>query len=170
MVHIRKELPEDIPAIRRVNRQAFGENTEADLVNQLRENGALTLSLVALAEGKVVGHIAFSPVRIVGGAGEERNAIGLAPMAVLPEHQRKGLGSKLIREAFPILRKRGHTRVVVLGHPEYYPRFGFIPADQFGIRWEHDCPAEAFMVKELEDGAFDGITGIVKFRPEFEEV
>ena len=166
---IREELAQDIESIYELNKEAFETEAEAKLVNKLREDKALILSLVALDKEKVVGHIAFSLVTI-----ENRyikvEALGLAPMAVSPVYQRQGIGSKLIEKGLALLLAKGYTRVVVLGHPEYYLRFGFEPAKNQGIRWEHDCPEEAFMVKELSAGAFDNVSGVVKFRPEFNEV
>jgi putative acetyltransferase len=168
VVRIRPERPGDASALRRVNERAFAQAAEADLVDALREAGALTLSLVAEVQGAIVGHIAFSPVRISGPAAE-RAAVGLAPMAVLPEHQRRGIGSRLVRAGLEALRDAGHGAVVVLGHPHYYPRFGFAPASRWGLRWERDCPDEAFMALELRAGALEGAGGVVRFRPEFDE-
>ncbi len=166
MVHIRKEFTEDYESVYSVNMRAFGQDTEAKLVNRLREADALLLSLVALIDEQVVGHIAFSPVTITD-EDREVEAIGLAPMAVIPEYQKKGIGSKLIEEGCKVLKEEGYYRVVVLGYAEYYSQFGFITAKKYGIRWEHECPDEAFMIKSLREGAFNGISGIVKFRPEF---
>jgi len=94
-------------------------------------------------------------------------AIGLGPMSVLPEYQKRGIGTRLVTEALSILQQMGHMVVIVVGHPSYYPRFGFVPAHNNEIRWEHECPPEAFMIKGLQDNALKGISGIAKFRPEF---
>ena len=169
MIIIREELPDDIGAIHALNEQVFGQPNEAELVDALRENAALTISLVAVQDGWLVGHIGFSPVAIEPGA-PDRKALGLAPMAVLSEFQNKGIGSKLVQAGLEECRKIGTDIVVVLGHPEYYPRFGFVPSQPHGITWEHDVPAEAFMVKELRGGALANIRGMVKFRPEFDAV
>ena len=166
---VRQEKPEDIPAIHRLNAAAFGQEAEADLVDQLRAANALTLSLVAVEEGCIVGHIAFSPATIVSGQ-QALAAIGLAPMAVSPERQRRGIGSQLVDAGLNEIRKLGHRIVVVVGHPGFYSRFGFLSARQFGIQCEFDVPDEAFMVKELSDHALRGARGIVKYRPEFREV
>jgi putative acetyltransferase len=166
---LRHEQAPDHAAIAAVNRAAFEGPAEADLVDALRATGALTLSLVATADGELVGHIAFSPVTITGTAGAgTTSAIGLAPMAVLPSWQRRGVGTRLIAEGLERLRAAGHRAVVVLGHPAYYPRHGFSPASRFGLRWEHRAPDEAFMALELVPGALAGITGVVRYHPEFD--
>jgi len=165
-VAIRREEPRDADAVRRVNELAFGEPTEANLVRALTAAGAPTLSLVAEKDRYVVGHILFSPVTIETPAGQV-TAIGLAPMAVLPDQQRKGIGARLVQEGLAELRRLGHDAVVVVGHPEYYPRFGFKRASQFGLRTEIDCPDEAFMAIELRPGVLAGRAGMVRYRPEF---
>lgn len=168
MVNIRSETPEDIASIHRVNKEAFGGTGEAELVDNLRNRGVLTLSLVATDGGKVAGHISFSPVNIAtGSSGFE--AIGLAPMSVLPDYQRRGIGSQLVRAGLEECRRLGHEIVVVLGHPDYYPRFGFIPARPKGIDCEFEVPEEAWMVLELREGALAGRSGTVKFQHEFHE-
>ena len=169
MIRIRSELPEDVEAIYSLNQEAFERTTEANLVNNLRMSNAMTLSLVAIKNNKIVGHIAFSPVTIESDQ-TTVNAVGLAPLAVSPELQRSGIGSQLVEEGLNRIRTAGHDLVIVIGHPEYYPRFGFVPAKKYGIRWEHDVPEEAFMIKELREGALKGVRGTVKYRPEFNEV
>ena len=169
MVTIRKELPDDIGAIHALNEQAFGQPNEAVLVDALRQNGGLTLSLVAVQNGQVVGHIGFSPVTIEPDP-PDCQALGLAPMAVLPDYQNKDIGSKLVRAGLDECRIIGVDLVVVLGHPAYYPRFGFMPSQPHGIRWEHEVPAEAFMVMELRKGALAAVRGTVRFRKEFDTV
>jgi putative acetyltransferase len=165
-MHVREERVEDAGAVRRVNELAFGRDLEASLVDALRSNGGVTLSLVAVDEDDVVGHVLFSPV--VGRSNDGTfEGLGLGPMAVRPDVQRRGIGSKLIRAGLERLRDAGHEVVVVLGHAEYYPRFGFRRASEVGIRWEHDAPDEAFMVLELRPGCLRGRTGIVSYRPEF---
>ena len=169
MVTVRNERPKDLAAIRSVNERAFGQPAEAELVAALRKRGQITLSLVAVQEGRVVGHILFSPV-IIESAKGTCPAIGLGPMAVLPELQRQGIGSALIKTGLKECREAGHERVVVLGHAEYYPRFGFIPASQYGVRCEYDVPDEVFMALELRKGAYRGKVGTAKYQPEFNEV
>jgi putative acetyltransferase len=168
MLIIRREAPEDINAIRHVNEQAFGRAVEADLVDQLRSRGVLTISLVAVQDGEIIGHIAFSPVAIESGP-SSFEAITLAPIAVLPAYQRQGIGSRLVRAGLEECHRLGHKIVVVLGHPEYYPRFGFTPGKPRGIGCEFEAPDEAWMVLELREGALAGRDGIAKFQPEFRD-
>ena len=167
MVSIRREIPEDVESIRCVNEQAFGQKAEAEIVDNLRNRSALTLSLVAVQNSEVVGHIAFSPV-VIGSECSSFEAIALAPMAVLPAHQRKGIGSQLARAGLEECRRLGHEIVVVLGHPDYYPRFGFVLAKPKGVDCEFEVPEDAWMILELEEGALAGRRGIVKFQPEFQ--
>jgi len=166
---IRPEKPEDISAIRIVNGRAFGGAAEADLVDALRRNGKATISLVAEDGGRVVGHILFSPVTIETSE-REIVGVGLAPMSVIPERQNQRIGSLLVEEGLRRCREAGHRFVVVLGHPGYYPRFGFVPASRFGIKSEYDVADEVFMVMELQEGALSGCAGVVKYQPEFNEV
>lgn len=166
---IRPERPGDEAAIRHVNELAFGRPAEAKLVDALRANGAMTLSLVAEQGGQIVGHILFSPVTITSDSGVT-TAVGLAPMAVVPSLQRGGVGAQLVRAGLDTLREAGHEAVIVLGHSDYYPRFGFERASRFGISWEIDCPDEAFMAVELKLGALKGKSGVVQYRHEFNDV
>ena len=137
-------------------------------MDTLRARGKVTLSLVAVADDRVVGHILFSTVSIEA-AEKTVSALGLAPMAVLPEFQRQGIGSLLVRSGLEECRKAGHRVVVVLGHPDYYPRFGFVPSTRHGIKSEFDVPDEVFMVTELSEGALSGCAGTAKYQPEFSE-
>lgn len=162
---VRAEEPADYPDVRAVNEQAFGGRVEARIVDALRSSEG-SLSLVALTDGRVAGHILFTPVTIVPSGGEVRVA-GLAPMAVRPEVQRQGIGSALIGEGLARCRRLGYQAVVVVGHPEYYPRFGFAPAKTKGLEYEHPVAPEAFMVLELEPEALKGLSGVVKYGHEF---
>lgn len=164
---IRPETDDDASAIRRVNEQAFGQPAEALLVEALRENGASLLSLVAENDNQVVGHILFSPAHIKSDE-SETPAVALAPVAVLPDHQRKGVGTALILQGLAVLHDMGHGLVIVLGHPGYYPKFGFTPASRFGIRCPFEVPDEAFMALELREGAAPRSGGVVRYRPEFD--
>jgi len=166
---IRDETPEDRESVHRVNELAFPTPGEANLVDALRERARPYISLIAIAEDRVVGHIFFSPVTIES-ATDSFTAMGLAPMAVLPEHQRQGIGTLLVREGLRECQRIGHEVVVVLGHPEYYPRFGFVPASLKGLRSEYDVRDEVFMLAELTPGALKGRTGLVKYRSEFNAV
>ena len=169
MLTIRAEKPEDIPAIHHINTAAFGRPSEANLVDALRRNKALTISLVAVQEGHLVGHIAFSSVTITSDTATIA-ALELAPMAVLPTYQRRGNGSQLVEAGLTVCHHTPYGVVVVLGHPHYYPRFGFVPAKPLGIVWEHDAPDEAFMVKEIQEGVLAQTRGVVKYRSEFDVV
>lgn len=165
----RAEKSEDIEAIHRVNVAAFGREGEAELVDQLR-GVASTFSFVAVEFEQIVGHIFFSPVEIEGEGADDLLVLGLAPVAVLPTYQRQGIGSLLIQHGLEECARFGCKAIVVLGSPEYYPRFGFIPAREKGLRCEYTVPDEAFMVLELESGALDGWVGTVKYRSEFNKL
>lgn len=161
-VEIREERPEDADAIRAVNDRAFGGEAEGRIVDALRLADALTLSLVAAVGGSVIGHVAFSPVQ----AGSGVTGTGLAPVAVLPEHQRRGIGSALIQAGLARLMATGTPFVVVLGHPEYYPRFGFEPARRHGMRCEWNVPDDTFMIRIFR-AVPEGVSGLARYRPEF---
>jgi putative acetyltransferase len=167
-VEIREENPEDTVDVRRVNEEAFGQPQEARLVELLRANQAVLLSLVAVIDSRIVGHILYSPVRLESEANLE--GAGLGPMAVLPEFQRMGIGSKLISEGTRRLRGRGCPFIVVLGHPEYYPRFGFLPANRHGVRCQWEVPDEAFMLLPLDPSRLTDLSGLARYRDEFGKV
>jgi len=169
MIIVRAETVEDYAAVRQVNELAFGGSDEAVLVDKLRAVADPQISLVAVKDGQVVGHIFFSPVSIEI-SDSASLALGLAPMAVLPEYQKQGLGSQLVREGLKECQRIGCNVVVVLGHPEYYPRFGFVPAKQKELSCEYPVPDEVFMVAELKPEALDGRRGLVKYRPELSDV
>jgi putative acetyltransferase len=176
-MEVRAEKPEDLEAIRKVNVAAFGREREADLVDQLR-GAASTVSFVAVESEQIVGHIFFSPVAMlqsgrsanVGEGAGDLLILGLAPVAVLLEYQRQGIGSLLIQHGLEECIQLGFKAVVVLGSPAYYPRFGFIPAKEKGLGCEYPVPDEAFMVLELESGALEGCAGVVKYRAEFNQL
>jgi len=165
-MNIRTEKLEDIEAIRQVNRAAFGRETEANLVDKLR-GIASTFSFVAVQSDRIVGHLLFSPVAVVGNCSSNFSILGLAPVAVLPDYQRQGMGTLLIREGLKECVRSGFQAVVVLGNPDFYSRFGFIPASRKSLGCEYDVPDEAFMVLELESGALQDCSGMVKYRSEF---
>jgi len=162
---IRAEQDKDRAAVHTVNTAAFGTPSEANLVDALRERAEPVVSLVADELGTIVGHIMFTPVSLSGHPGLK--AMGLAPMAVAPEHQRKGIGSALVRAGLEQCRQLGFAAVVVLGHPGYYPRFGFSPSTRFGIGSEYDVPEEVFMAMELQPAALNGKAGTIKYHPAF---
>jgi putative acetyltransferase len=168
-LQIRPEVEADHAAIREVNERAFGQPDEAALVDALRRAGGVILSLVAERSGAIVGHILFSPVTVETGSGRY-HAVGLAPMAVEPSQQRAGIGARLVQEGLRVLGERGHQAVVVLGHPTYYPRFGFGPASRFDLRWEHPAPDEAFMALELQPNALARRGGVVRYHAAFDEL
>jgi putative acetyltransferase len=164
---IRPETADDVARVREINTLAFGQPAEAVLVDELRTNCGEALSLVA-EDDAVVGHILFTPVTIED-AGNPRVGMGLAPMAVHPERQRRGIGSQLVRRGLEILRDRRCPFVVVVGHPEYYPRFGFEPASGRGLVSQWDAiPDEAFMVLVLDEPAMAGVSGVARYRAEFD--
>jgi putative acetyltransferase len=162
---IRPEAPQDRAAVRTVNTSAFDTAAEADLVDRLRQQASPLVSLVTEVAGEVVGHILFSPVSL----GEHRGLqiMGLAPMAVAPHRQRRGIGSALVRAGLQRCRQLGAGAVVVLGHPAYYPRFGFQPAARLGIGCEYDAPADAFMLIELQREYLRGVEGTVRYHAAF---
>jgi len=166
MTTIRREQLRDWPAVHAVHAAAFPTDAEARLVDCLRANGRAAISLVADANGQIVGHILFSPVTIGGQA--VAGALGLAPVAVIPSCQRQGIGGELIRAGLAACRDVGCGLVVLLGHPEYYPRFGFQRASQFGLTNEYGAD-EAFMVLELRHGAIPAGGGLVQYAAEFAE-
>ena len=170
----REERPSDAASVRAINVAAFDSPAEAGLVEALHAAGAMTLALVAEDAGEVVGHIAFSPVTIArAGAAPDVpsvDAIGLGPMAVRADRRGEGIGGALIRAGLDALRARGHGAVIVLGHPEYYPRFGFVRASTFGIQWERAVPDEVFMAIELRPHALADCAGVVRYRAEFDAV
>jgi putative acetyltransferase len=145
---VRPEAAPDHHAIRRVHEQAFAPSRgEARLVDELRAAGDLVpeLCLVAVEGGEVVGHIAYSRARLESG----HEVLSLAPMGVLPQRQRSGIGSALVRESLERAAATDFPLVVVLGHPEYYPRFRFEPAAPLGLVDPYDAPPEAWMAKRL---------------------
>ncbi len=158
---------EDAAAVRQVHLRAFdGREEEPRLVELLHHAEAAPVSLVAVKEGQVVGHVLFSPVRLDDKSGLQM--VGLGPVGVLPEQQCKGIGSRLVREGLAVCRSAGYGAVVVLGDPGYYSRFGFVRASEYGLGNEYGVD-DHFMVAELERGTLDRMGGTVRYRPEFRE-
>ena len=164
-MRIRPERPADIPGIRAVNLAAFETGIEADLVDILRRQAESIVSLVADDTGAIVGHILFSPVTLL--TDPELRITGLAPMAVVPARQRQGIGSALIREGLARCQQLGFCATIVLGHAEYYPRFGFTPASRLGLACEYDVPDGVFMALELHQGALKGKSGTIRYHSAF---
>lgn len=160
---LRPETAADRDAVHALNAAAFGQPDEAELVDRLREQATPYLALVAEEAGEIVGHIAFTPVTVDGAT----DVLGLAPMAVRPDRQRDGIGSELVRAGLAACAEAGAAAVVVLGHPAYYPRFGFAPAHTFGLRDSYGAPPEAFMALELTPGALAEATGTVHYHDAF---
>ncbi|NKB32404.1 MAG: GNAT family N-acetyltransferase [Pseudomonadales bacterium] len=162
---IRKEQPQDIQQIYSHNAAAFPSEDEAQLINSLRETATPFISLVAAEEKEIKGHILFTPVTL--NAAPELTLLGLAPMAVSPDHQNQGIGSQLVQAGLAACRLHNAEAIVVLGHPEFYPRFGFSPSVNFGIKSEYDVADEVFMILELKAGALKDKQGIISFHPAF---
>ncbi|HJZ67393.1 MAG TPA: N-acetyltransferase [Blastocatellia bacterium] len=166
MIEIREERPSDIAAIRDVNRRAFGQDQESNIVDALRSNGAILLSLVATLNDRVVGHIVYSTISVEG----EIVGAALGPMAVLPEYQRQSIGSKLVEAGNRKIKDKGYPFIIVLGHSHYYPRFGFMPASDHGIECEWEVPKDVFMLLVLDQKRMRGVSGLAKYRPEFSSI
>ncbi len=165
---IRTEAPADILVIDRLLKQTFETEAEANLVMALRENGKLTLSLVACNdEGEVVGHAMFSPVTLEG---EDLNWQGLAPLAVREDYRKQGIAERMVREGIESLRDFGYPACVVLGDPAYYSRFGFIASEQHEFRCEWEVPAGAFQVLAIAEQEFAGRSGLIEYSPEFADL
>jgi putative acetyltransferase len=162
MITIRPETLEDSIVIYEVNKLAFGQENEARLVENIRQaaNFNSKLSLVAIKNEKVVGHLLFSPI-IIQASKDDIPALALAPLAVCPEFQNQGIGSELVKRGLNDCKGLGHKVVVVIGHPNYYTRFGFSSATTKGLSAPFPVADEAFMIVELVPGTVDGISGIV---------
>jgi putative acetyltransferase len=168
MIEVRDEKAGDSAAIWQVHERAFPTDLESRLVELLREAGKARVSLVAVDDGQVVGHILFSDVSI-SKAPEGFRAAGLAPVAVLPESQSQGIGGRLIREGLERCKQAGYDAIVLLGYPAYYSRFGFVRAIDYQLDNEYGV-VEEFMVLELRKGALASVSGMVKYQPEFQTV
>jgi putative acetyltransferase len=160
-MEIRPEREEDQAAVYRLNSSIFATHAEARLVDALRKQASPIVSLVAIVNNQVIGHILFSPVQ----HSENTDALimGLAPMAVAETARKQGIGSKLIASGMEACTRLGAGAIVVLGHPGYYPRFGFTPASTYGIECEYDVPEEAFMAIELTPHFLASKPGLIKY-------
>jgi putative acetyltransferase len=172
MIHIRPEKPDDIERIDEINRLAFEGAAEVKLIKAIRGSELFIpeLSLVAVDDDdQTVGHILFSPVTIESPE-ESVDALALAPMAVLPEYQNRGIGTELVRQGLEACKQLGYKIVIVVGHPNYYPRFGFKPAREYRLKAPFEVPNEAFLACELFSGALKNVRGVVKYSPAFDSV
>ncbi len=166
LIEIREEHPDDVAAVRDLNRRAFGQDQESNIVDALRGSGAALLSLVATVNDRLVGHIMYSSAVI----GDSVTGAALGPMAVLPECQRQGIGSKLVEAGNQKLKDAGCPFIIVMGHADYYPRFGFRPASEHGIKCEWDVPDDVFMLLVLDQAKVQGVSGLARYRHEFSSV
>jgi len=171
-VVIRQEVQADFSDVYDLNKIAFGQDIEANLVDLLRKSNAFipNLSLVATIDNKIVGHILFTKIKIIDENKNEFDSLALAPMAVRPELQKQGIGGQLIRYGLNIAEQIGHKSVIVLGHEHYYPKFGFVPADKWKIKAPFDVPINVFMGIELVSDGLKNVTGTVQYPKEFEMV
>ena len=166
MIEIRDECPGDIAAIRDVNKRAFGQDQESNIVDALRSNGAALISLVATLDSRVVGHVMYSPLSVGG----EVTGAALGPLAVVPEYQRQGIGTRLVEAGNRALKDKGCPFIIVVGHAKYYPRFGFRRASTHGITCEWEVPDDVFMLLVLDQARMQGVSGLAKYRHEFSSV
>jgi putative acetyltransferase len=168
MIRVREENPEDHDQIRYVNDLAFKCPDEGRIVDQIRAKQKEIISLVALIDEKIVGHILFSPV-VINCDQKSIKGMGLAPMAVLPEYQKQGIGTTMVKEGLRKLQERKYPFVIVVGHAEYYPRFGFERASKYGLKcqWE-SVPDEAFMVMIMNQSVMKDAKGVAKYMKEFD--
>lgn len=170
-MHIRAEAQADYAAIYAVHKAAFEQEDESRLVEAIRKAPSYIpeLALVAIHADKVVGHIVYSGIAIVQGD-DHFPCLALAPVAVLPEYQGKGIGGRLIEAGLQRAKAMGHRAVIVLGHPGYYPRFGFRKASEWGIQAPWKVPDAAFMALELGEGKLKGKSGVVVYPAAFDGV
>ena len=166
---IREERPEDAEAVGEILVAAFGREAEARLVERLRASTRIVCAMVAEEKGRLLGQVVFSRIAVESGD-SEIPVLALAPLAVLPAFQRLGIGSALVSAGLARCRGLGHPRVVVLGEPVYYGRFGFVTASRFGLKCPFPAPEEDFMAIELEPGAFAQVSGVVRYGHEFEDL
>jgi predicted N-acetyltransferase YhbS len=169
-LEIRQETAADFAAVYKLNKAAFEQDLEAKLVEDLRTGEAFIpeLSLVAAIDGKIVGHILFTKITIRDETGHQADSLALAPMAVMPGFQNKGIGGQLINKGLQKARELGHKSVIVVGHENYYPKFGFVPAQTWNIKAPFEVPAHAFMGIELVAGGLKNVEGTVVYPKEFD--
>jgi len=160
---IRKEEKKDRKDIYEVNKLAFGQENESKLIDKIRagDNFVPELSLVAKTNGRIVGHILFSKIKIIRSS--VFMTLALAPMAVIPAFQKHGIGSDLIKKGMAKAKELGFDSIIVLGHKDYYPKSGFEIASKWNIKSPFEVPDEAFMAFELTEKALEGKAGIIKY-------
>lgn len=166
----RQEVPSDYQSVFDVNLSAFDQANEARLVEALRKNSSVfvpELSIVAELNEKVIGHILFTKIAIVDSMGKSHESLALAPMSVLSEFQKRGVGGLLIKRGFEVASQLNYSSVIVLGHEHYYPKFGFEPAEKWGIMPPFEVPANVFMAIELKEDGLKDISGTVIYPQEF---
>lgn len=169
MIEIRAEVLKDYDSVRKVNDIAFEQPEEGNIVDKLRDSCKKIISLVAVSEGKIVGHILFSPA-VIKHNDTHITGMGLAPMSVLPEFQNQGIGSMLVKEGLRLIKETDCPFIIVLGHEHYYPRFGFERASINGLKSQWDSvPDEAFMVMILDESVMAEVSGVATYRREFDE-
>lgn len=169
---IRQEREADYPFVFQLHALAFGQDNESRLVNLLRQDECFIpeLSLVAVLDEQIIGHILFTKIRIVVDGGPESDSLALAPMGVLPKYQKSGIGSKMIWAGLEVARELGHQSVIVLGHKDYYPKFGFVPAEKWGIGTHYEVPSDYFMGLELIPEALSEVKGVVEYSAPFSQI
>ena len=164
-ISLRKERTDDIEAIDQLNREAFNSTDEPKLVKLLRGRDELLVSLVAVGDAKIVGHVCASPVKVDG---HDYSIAGIGPLAVNESHRKQGIGAMLMEETIKLLRDGGFIAAVVLGSPKYYPRFGFSPGAEFGLQNEYYA-GDSFMVMELQPNSLDPVSGMARYVSAFAE-
>lgn len=170
---VREEKQADYDAVYDLIETAFKESELSDhqeqfLVQRLRKSKSFVpeLSLVAEFDNKIVGHVLLTRIKIINDK-KKFESLALAPLTVLPEYQNRGIGGMLIEKAHQVARGLGYTSVILLGHENYYPRFGYVPADRFGIKLTFEVPAENFLAIELVENGLEGVSGTVQYAKEF---
>lgn len=171
-VHIRAEKKAESGTIYQLVALAFGQEDESRLIDLLRQDESFipALSLVAIDRDTIIGHILFTQVNIVDQAGQSHVSLALAPMAVLPNMQRKGIGGQLIRRGLEVAKELGYSSVIVLGHKDYYPKFGFEPAERWNIQTHYEVPSDYFMGLALVPGGLEGVSGMVQYSAPFSQI
>lgn len=171
IVEVRQEEANDFPAVYDLNIKVFKRKTEARLVDRLRLSEAFIpeLSLVATIDNKIVGYILFTKILVID-EDKEVPSLALAPMAVHPDYQKQGIGTHLIHHGFSKARELGYKSAIVLGHAEYYPKFGFVPTSKWLIKPPYHVPENSFLGIELIENGLSGVKGIVRFSKEFEQI